>query len=71
MPSPETHYVIEYRAMGAADVAALNVAIAALLAANPNWQPWGSLAVTTGAGDTHHQAMVLYGPQLNVPTGGV
>lgn len=55
------HYIVQYQAVGGADLASLNAAINALIATNKRWQPWGSLAVTTGTGDTHHQAMVLYG----------
>lgn len=64
MPSPLNHWVLEYQVIGAVDAAGVTAAVNALLALNVGWQPWGSVAVTTGAGDTHHQAMVRYGPEL-------
>jgi hypothetical protein len=70
MPAPASNFIVTYQAVGATDLVGLNAAINALMALNPNWQPWGGLAVTTGSGDTHHQAMVLYGPQNNIPAGG-
>jgi hypothetical protein len=64
---PKHRVIVEYEAIGAVDLATLNTAVQAKIALGTGWEPWGSVAVTTGAGDTHHQGMVRYGPERGWP----